>query len=53
VLEAAVERGYYSRPREVTVSDLSDELGVPRSTVQYRLRSAEDLVVSQFVDNAL
>ncbi|UHH25891.1 helix-turn-helix domain-containing protein [Halobacterium noricense] len=53
VLEAAVEHGYYSRPREVTVSDLSDELGIPRSTLQYRLRSAEDLVVSQFVDDAL
>lgn len=52
-LAAAVERGYYSRPRDVTVDDLSDDLGMPRSTVQYRLRSAEDLVISQFVDNAL
>lgn len=53
VLAAAADRGYYSRPREVTVDDLSDALDVPRSTVQYRLRSAEDVVLSQFVENTL
>jgi predicted DNA binding protein len=53
VLSAAVDNGYYSRPRAVTVDDLSETLGVPRSTVQYRLRNAEDLVVSQFVEKGL
>lgn len=53
VLTHAVEAGYYERPREVTVEGLSDQLGMPRSTVQYRLRSAEDLVVSEFVRNTL
>jgi predicted DNA binding protein len=32
---------------------LSDQLDLPRSTVQYRLRSAEDLIVSEFVRNTL
>ncbi|ELK54289.1 MULTISPECIES: helix-turn-helix domain-containing protein [Haloferax] len=49
-LETAVEHGYYERPRKVTVEDLSDVLDVPRSTVQYRLRTAEDLVMSQLGD---
>ncbi|MFB6103060.1 MAG: helix-turn-helix domain-containing protein [Haloplanus sp.] len=53
VLARAVEDGYYSRPREVTVAELAERLDVPRSTVQYRLRSAEDLVVSEFVRNTL
>ena len=53
VLESAVERGYYSRPREVTVAELSEVLGGPRFTVQYRLRTAEDFIISQFVDSAL
>lgn len=53
VLEAAFERGYYTRPREVTVADLAETLDLPRSTVQYRLRSAEDEVISQLVRSAL
>ncbi|MDS0300820.1 helix-turn-helix domain-containing protein [Halogeometricum sp. S1BR25-6] len=53
VLETAVEHGYYSRPRDVTVAELASLLDAPRSTVQYRLRTAEDLIVEQFVDAAL
>ncbi|TSD09808.1 transcriptional regulator [Haloglomus irregulare] len=48
-LEAAAEAGYYERPRRTTVQELSDRLDVPRSTLQYRLRNAEDAVVSTFV----
>lgn len=50
VLEAAVTHGYYERPRAVSVSDLASILDEPRSTVQYRLRTAEDRIVSQFVE---
>ncbi|MDL0128797.1 helix-turn-helix domain-containing protein [Halobacterium salinarum] len=53
VLEAAVEHGYYERPREVSVADLASILDEPRSTVQYRLRTAEDRIVSQFVEQTL
>lgn len=52
VLERAHEAGYYERPRAVTVAELADELDVPRSTAQYRLRSAEDRVVTSFVDDS-
>jgi predicted DNA binding protein len=50
VLEAAVDHGYYERPRAISVSDLASILDEPRSTVQYRLRTAEDRIVSQFVE---
>jgi Predicted DNA binding protein len=52
-LQAAVEHGYYERPRDVTVSDLAAILDEPRSTVQYRLRTAEDRIISQFVQQTL
>lgn len=52
-LQAAVTHGYYQRPREVSVSDLASILDEPRSTVQYRLRTAEDRIVSQFVQQTL
>jgi predicted DNA binding protein len=53
VLRAAVKHGYYERPRAVSVSDLASILDEPRSTVQYRLRTAEDRIVSEFVQQAL
>lgn len=53
MLEAAVEAGYYNRPRETTVRELADRLGVARSTAQYRLRAAEDAIVTEFVRDAL
>ncbi|MFC7057266.1 helix-turn-helix domain-containing protein [Halovenus salina] len=53
VLQAAVDHGYYERPRDVTVSDLAAILDEPRSTVQYRLRTAEDRIMSQFVQQTL
>jgi predicted DNA binding protein len=40
-LLAAIEHGYYERPREITVTELADHLDVPQSTVSYRLRQAE------------
>ena len=52
-LRAAVAHGYYERTRAVSVSDLASILDEPRSTVQYRLRTAEDRIVSQFVQQTL
>ena len=52
-LEAALDHGYYTTPRQVTICELSDALDVPRSTLQYRLRRAEATVVEQFVTNAV
>lgn len=50
VLEAAVAHGYYERPRKVSVADLASILETPRSTVQYRLRTAEDRIMSEIME---
>ncbi|WP_338742047.1 helix-turn-helix domain-containing protein [Haloplanus salilacus] len=50
-MRAAVDHGYYRTPREVTLDDLASTLDVPRSTLSYRLRRAEErLVTGYFVD---
>ncbi|MGQ3413921.1 helix-turn-helix domain-containing protein [Natrinema sp. LN54] len=48
-LRAAVEHGYYQSPREVDVGDLADHLDVPRSTLTYRLRRAEEHLAKRYV----
>jgi predicted DNA binding protein len=48
-LRAAVEHGYYESPREVDVGDLATHLDVPRSTLTYRLRRAEEHLAKQHV----
>lgn len=47
-LIAAVKQGYYERPRDITLDELADELGCPRSTLSYRLRSAESKLAKSF-----
>jgi predicted DNA binding protein len=49
-LEAAVEHGYYETPRAVDVGELAEHLGVPRSTLTYRLRRAEAQLAARYVD---
>jgi len=41
VFELARERGYYEWPREVSATDLAEELGVSKATVLEHLRKAE------------
>ena len=48
-LQAAVEHGYYESPREVDVGELADHLDVPRSTLTYRLRRAEERLAKAHV----
>ena len=47
-MAAAVERGYYETPREITVEELAEELDLPRSTLSYRLRRAEAELARSF-----
>jgi predicted DNA binding protein len=47
-VRAAVEHGYYETPRAVDVGDLAEHLNVPRSTLTYRLRRAEEEVMSAY-----
>ncbi|WP_142858587.1 helix-turn-helix domain-containing protein [Salinigranum halophilum] len=48
-LRAAVEHGYYESPRDVDVGELAEHLGVPRSTLTYRLRRAEEYLTKRHV----
>jgi len=48
-LEAAVEHGYYRTPRQHSLQDISEKLGIPNSTLQYRLTRAEAWLARQFV----
>lgn len=49
IAEAAA-RGYYERPRKITIEELADELDVPESTLSYRLRRAESTLVKQYLN---
>lgn len=51
VLAAAVDRGYFETPREVTLDELAASLELPRSTVSYRLRRATAELAKEFVDH--
>jgi len=51
-VEAAVQHGYYETPRGISLSDLAEELDLPRSTLQYRLQQAESWIVERFVHNS-
>ncbi|MFA9427126.1 helix-turn-helix domain-containing protein [Natronorubrum sp. A-ect3] len=48
-MRAALDHGYYRTPREITLDDLAGELDVPRSTLSYRLRRAEERLVSGYL----
>lgn len=52
-LRAAIEHGYYKTPRTVDVSDLAEHLDVPRSTLTYRLRRAEEQIMAMYADHNL
>ena len=50
-LRAAVEHGYYQSPRAIDVGELAEHLAVPRSTLTYRLRRAEEHLAKQHVSH--
>jgi len=52
-LRAAADHGYYRTPREITLDDLATKLDVPRSTLSYRLRRAEEKLVTGYLGEAL
>lgn len=48
-LETAVREGYFAVPRECTLADIADVLGVDKSTASRTLRRAIGKVTGQFV----
>jgi hypothetical protein len=49
VLVQAVEQGYYDTPRGCTLTELSDELDLAKSTLSERLHRVEEKVVKEFL----
>lgn len=50
VVEVAHELGYYDTPREASLSDVADELGVAKSTCSEMLHRAEGKVMDRFLE---
>ena len=48
-LHAATEHGYYETPRQIDLSELAEQLDIPRSTLSYRLQRAEAELAKHFV----
>lgn len=49
-LVAAVEHGYFEIPREVSMQDLAEELGVSHQALSERLRRAYETLVTAELD---
>jgi len=49
VLETAVDLGYYSEPREASLEDISEVVGITPGTVGEHLRKVEERVFSEIV----
>lgn len=47
-VHAAVEHGYYETPRQIELTSLAERLGVPQSTLSYRLQRAEAILATEF-----
>ncbi|MFB6207172.1 MAG: helix-turn-helix domain-containing protein [Haloglomus sp.] len=50
IFEAAVERGYYRIPRDITQTELASELDLAPSTVDEHLRKAESTMLSAILE---
>jgi len=50
VIETAHEFGYYDTPREASLSDVADELGIAKSTCSEMLHRAEGKVMGRFLE---
>lgn len=50
VVEVAHELGYYDIPREASLSDVADKLGVAKSTCSETLHRAEGKVMDRFLE---
>jgi predicted DNA binding protein len=51
VLFEAVDRGYYDVPRETTLTEVADRVGIAKSTCSEVLQRVERTIVREFVDD--
>lgn len=49
LLQAAVEAGYYDTPRESSLTELAEEVGIAKSTCSEILQRAEGAVIKEFL----
>jgi predicted DNA binding protein len=49
LIETALDLGYYDTPRECTLTELADHLGIAKSTASERLHRVEGAVIRAFV----
>ena len=49
LLDVAVEEGYYDSPRDCTLTELAEEVGVAKSTASETLHRAEGKIIKQYV----
>lgn len=47
---AAIELGYYDTPRECTLTELADHVGIAKSTCSETLQRAESRLIKRFID---
>lgn len=50
-VQTAVDMGYYDRPREASLGDLADRLGVTRSALSQRLNAVESKLVTDLSEH--
>jgi hypothetical protein len=50
LIQAAVEHGYYDTPRDCSLTDLAEEVGIAKSTCSETLHRAEEKIVKEFVE---
>ena len=53
VFELALRRGYWTAPREITLTDLSIELKIAKSTLSVILHSIECKIIDKYYDEIL
>ena len=50
LVEAAVEQGYYDTPRDCSLTDLTEEVDIAKSTCSETLHRAEEKIIKEFVE---
>jgi len=53
LLRLAASMGYYDTPRECTLTDLAEEIGLAKSTCSETLHRAEEVVMKKFIEELL
>jgi predicted DNA binding protein len=51
LVEIAVERGYYDTPRDCTLTELADDVGLAKSTCSETLHRAEEAMIKHFIED--